>query len=53
MTFILSGSGRQNLEQWLGFMRIYQVQLNVDFSLWSCLEGDLEFPLLGGHKKFG
>ena len=29
--FILSGSGRQNLEQWLEFMRIYQVWLNVDF----------------------
>ena len=23
------------------------------FFLWSCLEGDIEFPLLGGRKKFG
>lgn len=43
------------LEAELGAMlRIYedsQVQLNVDFSLWSCLEGDLgSLSPWRGHK---
>lgn len=43
----------------LGAMvRIYEdipssAQSRFFFFLWSCLEGDIEFPLLGGHKKFG
>ena len=46
--FILSGSGRQNLD----IPSSAQCQFFF-FFLWSCLEGDIEFPLLGGRKKFG
>ena len=37
----------------LGYTKFGSMSIFFFFFLWSCLEGDIEFPLLGGRKKFG